>query len=149
MDEEPLKRIIVAFLSGVLFALGLGLSGMTQPAKIFAFLNLAGAWDPTLMLVMGGAIAVYGPVFYLSKRRRAPLFDDRWHIPPPWPVDRRLMIGAVVFGMGWGIGGYCPGPAIVSIAGHQIGTLVFLISMMLGMRLVPKASTGAKEPLRN
>jgi uncharacterized protein len=122
---------IVSFVVGVLFALGLGIAGMTQPAKVLAFLDVFGDWDPSLAFVMGGAIAVYMPVFWAARGVLAP----RLHLPTRKDVDLRLVAGAAMFGVGWGLAGYCPGPALVSLATLGGSALAFGAAMFAGMRL--------------
>jgi len=126
-------RTIVAFACGLLFGLGLTVSHMIDPAKVLGFLDIAGHWDPSLAFVMLGAIAVTAPAYLLAKRLRAPLCADAFASPSNAGIDRRLMIGALLFGAGWGLVGYCPGPALASLgfAGHK--TLLFIIAMLIGM----------------
>ena len=124
---------LVAFVSGLLFACGLGLAGMTRPEKVLAFLDVAGAWDPTLALVMVAAIAVHAPVAWWALRRRAPLLGDRYELPARRDVDGALVAGAALFGVGWGLGGYCPGPALVSLVAGAPGTELFVAAMVVGM----------------
>ena len=126
-------RTIVAFACGLLFGLGLTVSHMIDPAKVLGFLDIAGHWDPSLAFVMLGAIAVTAPAYLLAKRLRAPLCADAFPAPSTATIDRRLMIGALLFGAGWGLVGYCPGPALASLgfAGHK--TLLFIIAMLIGM----------------
>lgn len=127
---------IIALLVGVVFALGLGISGMTRPEKVLGFLDLGGAWDPSLALVMVGAIAVHLVGYRLIVRRRArPIFGERFGIPSLRGVDRRLLAGAALFGVGWGLGGLCPGPALVSLASGSSSILIFVAAMLAGMRL--------------
>jgi len=128
-------RLLAAFVSGALFALGLAISGMTDPTKVTGFLDVFGPWDPSLGLVMAAALAVHvGPVRWILRRGR-PLLDNRLHLAAFTQVDARLVGGAALFGVGWGLGGYCPGPAIVS-AGSGLGQgIVFTASMIGGMAL--------------
>ena len=125
---------LFAFACGVLFSLGLGVSGMTQPHKVIAFLDLKD-WDPSLLLVMVGAISVYAPVYWISCRRHCPWLDSRFHVPAPGRIDRKLIFGAVLFGIGWGLAGYCPGPALVSLASGQSQSILFVSSMAAGVAL--------------
>jgi uncharacterized membrane protein YedE/YeeE len=127
------RQFTVAFVSGVLFAIGLGLAGMTNPAKVLAFLDVLGDWDPSLAFVMGGAIAVYAPVYRKLKGRDAPKFAERFHWPTAKDVDRRLIIGSILFGVGWGLGGLCPGPAVVAVTGGTVGISIFFVAMITGM----------------
>jgi len=120
-----------ALLSGLLFGFGLILSGMVDPAKVLNFLDVAGTWDPSLAFVMAGAIGVAAPGFWFVRRRTAPLADPVFHVPPAdAPIDRKLIIGAAVFGVGWGLAGFCPGPALVSIPLAAPGTLAFVAAMV-------------------
>lgn len=125
-------RAVAAFVSGLAFALGLGLSGMTQPAKVLGFLDVAGRWDPSLALVMGGAVLVTLVAFALVLRRRAPVLAPAFDLPTQTRIDRPLVVGAVVFGVGWGLSGVCPGPALVSIATLSPASLVFAAAMLTG-----------------
>src|SRR5262245_27388916 len=112
---SPSKSAFAAFASGALFGVGLLVSGMTDPAKVTGFLDLFGAWDPSLALVMVGAVGVHVVLRRLVTRRRAPLFDASFHDPTARTIDAPLVAGAAIFGLGWGIAGYCPGPSIVSL----------------------------------
>jgi uncharacterized membrane protein YedE/YeeE len=120
-------------VAGLVFAFGLALGGMTDPMKVISFLDFTGHWDPSLAFVMGGAILVYAPLYRLVKRRENPLFDGTFHLPTRKDIDARLVVGATLFGIGWGLGGFCPGPAIVSTMSFATGSLVFTGSMLLGM----------------
>lgn len=123
--------VIGALAAGLVFGLGLILSGMVNPAKVLNFLDVAGTWDPSLAFVMAGAIAVAAPGFWLIRRRAAPLAETRFHVPPPdAPPDRRLLAGAAVFGIGWGLAGFCPGPALVSLPLGAPGTVAFVAAMV-------------------
>jgi len=122
-----------SYMAGLVFALGLGLAGMTQPQKIIAILDLTGDWDPSLMFVMGGALAVHLVTYRLITKRKNPLFDSSFHIPDRSEINIRLVGGSALFGVGWGLSGFCPGPAIVSLVNLQTSTLVFVLSMVIGM----------------
>ena len=135
-----MRLACAAFAAGLLFALGLGLGGMTQPARVIGFLDVAGRWDPTLALVMAAALAVYAPLYRLVVRRRAPLLGERFEIPTRRDLDPALLLGAAVFGVGWGLAGFCPGPAIVSLASGRLGPLVFTAAMLAGMALYRRAT---------
>jgi uncharacterized membrane protein YedE/YeeE len=126
----------VAFASGLVFALGLGLAGMTRPQKVTAFLDVTGAWDASLALVMGAAVAVGLAGFAWVDRRRAPVFGGKLSVLPVPVIDARLVSGAAVFGLGWGVSGWCPGPAIMAVATLEPKALVFLAAMAAGMVLV-------------
>ena len=121
------------FIVGLLFGCGLLLSGMTDPGKVLGFLDLAGSWDPSLALVMGGAIAVGFFAFALAKRRTTSFFGGALHLPTSKDIDKRLVIGGLLFGAGWGLAGFCPGPGIVSMAAGQPKALMFVLAMLLGM----------------
>ena len=128
-----MKRNAAAFGAGALFAVGLAVSGMTRPAKVVGFLDLAGDWDASLAFVMMGAIAVHFVAYRVVLRRPAPLFDGRFHLPTRRDIDLRLVLGAALFGVGWGLGGYCPGPGLVSAAAGSLGAIVFVVGMTAGM----------------
>lgn len=118
---------------GLLFGLGLVVSGMTDPAKVLNFLDLSGSWDPSLAFVMGGAVAVGFFGYRLVFRRQRPLVGECFHLPAKTRVDGRLVTGSLLFGAGWGLGGFCPGPALTSTGLLEPGTLVFVPAMLLGM----------------
>jgi uncharacterized membrane protein YedE/YeeE len=130
------RELVVAFAAGLLFAVGLGVAGMTQPAKVIGFLDVfGGRWDPSLALVMAGALAVYLPAYqWLSRRRGVHEIGSCGPVGVE-TVDRRVLTGAAIFGVGWGLGGYCPGPAVVSAASGGAGVLLFLAAMAGGMAL--------------
>jgi uncharacterized protein len=121
------------FLLGLLFGLGLLLAGMTDPAKVLAFLDLAGAWDPSLALVMGGGIAMGLGAFGLAKRRQRTLLGGPLRLPTATEIDRRLLAGSALFGVGWGLAGFCPGPALVSLGLGDARVAVFVAAMLAGM----------------
>lgn len=123
------------FIAGLLFGLGLIVSGMTDPSKVFGFLDLLGLWDPSLAFVMGGAILVGLFAFALSRRRGTTLLGEPLHVPASPRISKRLVLGSLVFGVGWGIAGFCPGPAIVSLGAGQVKALVFVGAMLAGMAL--------------
>jgi uncharacterized membrane protein YedE/YeeE len=124
---------LLTLISGLLFGFGLLLSGMADPAKVQNFLDLFGTWDPSLAFVMGGAIAVTMPGFWLVIRRNKPFFNDVFHLPSRTDLDARLITGAAIFGVGWGLGGFCPGPAITALPLAVEGTLIFVATMLTGM----------------
>ena len=130
-----MKRLVVAFACGVIFALGLAISGMTHPSKVLAFLDFAGAWDPSLALVMASGVLVNVLLFRVALRRGAPLLGGAFALPDKRAIDARLVGGAAVFGVGWGLGGFCPGPAVVSVAGGAAPVVVFVVAMVVGMAL--------------
>ena len=121
------------FLVGLLFGLGLLLSGMTDPGKVLGFLDLFGNWDPSLALVMGGAIGVGVFAFTLAKKRTVSFLGGVMRMPTSSQIDRRLIVGALLFGAGWGLAGFCPGPALVSLAAGQPKAAVFVAFMVVGM----------------
>ena len=123
------------YLIGVLFGLGLIISGMTNPAKILAFLDIAGVWDPSLIFVMGGAVLVGLIAFYLAKNRTQSFLGSVMNIPTRRDIDRPLIIGSALFGVGWGLAGFCPGPALVSLGSGELKALVFVVAMLGGMLL--------------
>lgn len=130
-----MKRIAAALVGGALFGAGLAISGMTDPDKVLAFLDVAGTWDPTLALVMGGALAVSLPGFAWVRRRARSLYGDPLPAPPPARIDARLVLGSVLFGVGWGLAGYCPGPALANLAHGEAAPFVFVLAMLAGARL--------------
>jgi uncharacterized membrane protein YedE/YeeE len=125
----------IALLSGLVFGLGLIAGGMTDPAQVKGFLDLAGAWNPSLALVMAGAIAVGLPAFAIARRRRAAWSGAAMDIPISTRIDARLIGGGVLFGIGWGIGGFCPGPALVALARGWWPAAVFVVAMLAGMAI--------------
>ena len=128
-------RELMALSSGLVFGLGLILGGMTDPGKVKGFLDVAGAWDPSLALVMGGAIAVGVFAFAAARRRSLSWSGDRMDIPTSRVIDARLIAGGVLFGAGWGLGGFCPGPALVAMSAGLGSAAVFVIAMLAGMVL--------------
>lgn len=129
-------RLLAIFAAGVLFAFGLGISGMTQPDKVVGFLDVTGNWQPALAFVMGGAILVHLIAYRLVPRMRNPLFEARFGIPTRRDLDPRLLGGAALFGMGWGLAGFCPGPGIVSLVSGSSNAVLFVIAMVTGMLLM-------------
>jgi len=129
------KRNVAAFGTGALFAVGLAISGMTKPSKVIGFLDVAGNWDPSLAFVMMGAIAVHLVAYRIVVRRSSPLFDSKFHVPTRKDIDRRLVLGAALFGVGWGLGGFCPGPGLVSAGAGSPGAVVFVAGLTIGMLL--------------
>jgi uncharacterized protein len=128
-------RLTAVFSAGLIFALGLGVSGMTDANKVIGFLNLAGEWDPSLAFVMVGAIGVHLATYRLILRRQSPLFADRFHIPTRQDINPQLVVGSGLFGVGWGMGGFCPGPGLVSLAGFSSSAAIFVTFMLSGMLL--------------
>lgn len=133
------------YLIGVLFGLGLIISGMSNPQKILNFLDITGNWDPSLIFVMGGAVIVGLGGFYLVSKRSEPFFGGALHIPSRRDISRPLVIGSLIFGAGWGIAGFCPGPAIVALGAGHIKALVFVLAMLAGMALYKQFFTDHKN----
>ena len=124
----------ISFGAGVIFAVGLALSGMTTPANVIAFLDVFGSWNPTLAFVMGGAIAVHAPIYWLFVRgREAPTFARTFGLPTRRDIDVQLLAGAALFGAGWGLAGFCPGPAVASLASGASTVIWFVVAMLVGM----------------
>jgi hypothetical protein len=132
MNRNSVHRLSEFFV-GLLFGWGLLISGMTDPGKVIGFLDLAGAWDPSLALVMGGAIAVGFFAFGTAKKRTLNFFGGALHLPTSRDIDKRLVLGSLLFGAGWGLAGFCPGPGIVSMAAGQPKAAVFVVAMIAGM----------------
>ncbi len=128
-----MKNSLSALVVGFVFSVGLGFSGMTQPEKVFGFLDVFGKWDPSLIFVMIGAIIFHLITFRIIKKNHKPLFSNDWHIPTKKEITPALVLGSVIFGIGWGLGGYCPGPAVTSLASFEIRPIVFVVSMLMGM----------------
>ncbi len=126
---------LVALFAGLLFGVGLILSGMVNPAKVLGFLDLAGAWDPSLALVMLGAIAVAFPAFQLARRRERSWLGGPMQLPTKRRLDRRLVLGSLLFGIGWGLAGFCPGPALTLLLSGRPQVLLFVVFLLLGMAL--------------
>ena len=130
-----MQHRISEFFVGLLFGLGLIISGMTDPGKVIGFLDISGAWDPSLALVMAGAIAVGFFAFAIAKKRTVNFLGGALHLPKSNQIDKPLIVGAVLFGAGWGLAGFCPGPALVSMASGQVKGALFIVFMVAGMQL--------------
>lgn len=130
-----MKREIVALIMGFLFAVGLGISGMTHPERIIGFLDIFGRWDPTMLFVISGAVSTYAVSWLLIKRRSKPLLDRAFQVPTNRNLDAKLWIGSAIFGAGWGLGGFCPGPAMVAVVDGASQIVWFIIAMLVGMAL--------------
>jgi uncharacterized membrane protein YedE/YeeE len=146
-----MRRGLVAFASGLLFGGGLSLAGMTRPSKVIGFLDFAGDWDPSLAMVMLGAIGVHLLIMRWARRARGPVLARRFHIPVHREVDWSLLVGAAVFGIGWGLAGYCPGPAVTSLGSPAPSTVLFLVSMLAGMlffAVIPGSRAKTSDPPR-
>lgn len=130
-----MKRVVHAAIAGALFGLGLAVSGMTNPDKVLNFLDIAGQWDPSLALVMGAALAVATPGFAWLRRRGCTLDGQALPPAPAARVDRRLLAGSALFGIGWGLVGYCPGPALANLAHGTVEAVVFVVALLAGSQL--------------
>lgn len=128
-----MRQILVALLAGALFGAGLAYSGMSDPARVQGFLDLFGRWDPTLAFVMGGAMIPMAIAWIIQRRLDKPLADEQFSLPGTSAVDRKLTIGAVLFGAGWGIGGLCPGPGLADLAINPLPALAFVVALLAGM----------------
>ena len=137
-------RALIAAFSGFIFGVGLVISGMTNPYRVLGFLDVAGDWDPTLAFVMAGAILVAAPAFGIARRQRKALLGDPINLPPRRPVTVSLALGAAIFGVGWGLSGLCPGPAIVLLSTLRIKALVFFAAVLGGTWLAKAASLRSK-----
>lgn len=124
---------VASLLAGLVFGLGLIVSGMANPAKVLGFLDLAGAWDPSLAFVMAGAIAVGMVAFTVARRRTLSFLGAGMHLPSARHIDRRLVMGSMLFGVGWGIAGFCPGPGLVALGMGEVKALAFVVAMLAGM----------------
>ncbi|WP_169568597.1 YeeE/YedE family protein [Sneathiella limimaris] len=124
---------VIALVSGILFGYGLALSGMLSPSKVVGFLDLTGNWDPSLAFVMGGGLMVTVIAFHFLLKRPHPLFGDKFYLPTRKDIDKRLVIGSALFGLGWAIGGLCPGPALSSLAYASPKIAVFCVAMVVGI----------------
>lgn len=137
-------RLVLVYLAGLAFGVGISVSGMANPAKVLNFFDLAGTWDPSLIFVMGGALAVTAVGYRLVFRRRAPLFAATYSLPYTRLVDLRLIAGSAVFGIGWGIAGFCPGGALPALGTADPAVFIFIASLLAGMaiaRILVRATT--------
>ncbi|MGO7485167.1 DUF6691 family protein [Rhizobium ruizarguesonis] len=128
-------QFVAALASGIVFGFGLSLSGMLNPVRVQGFLNVFGAWDPSLAFVLGGAIVVAFTGVQIMTRMKRPAFDDSFHVPTNRRIDAPLVVGSALFGLGWGIGGFCPGPAVASLSVGLPQRFLFVIAMLVGMTL--------------
>ena len=145
-------KLFAALICGALFGAGLVVSDMINPARVLGFLDVAGAWDPSLALVMGGALIPSGLAYLYRRRRDAPLLADRFHVPESRKVDSRLVAGAALFGMGWGLVGLCPGPALAGLVTGRWPVVLFVAAMLAGMaifRLTLDRVSSASRPHRS
>ena len=135
------RKLLPPLLSGTLFGAGLTLSGMTDPGRVRGFLDVFGRWDPTLVFVIGGAVFVMALAWRIQSRMKSPLFGDKFSLPDRSDFDARLIAGSALFGIGWGIAGLCPGPAVASLALSPLAVLPFVVAMLAGMavhKLLPE-----------
>ncbi len=139
------KQRISEFLAGLIFGLGLILAGMVNPAKVLAFLDLGGNWDPSLALVMGGGVAVGIGAFFIAKKQRLSYLGQPTLLPVVTSIEKRLVFGSLIFGAGWGLTGFCPGPAMVSLAFGNQGAYVFVIAMLTGMAIFDYLDRGYRR----
>lgn len=151
MMRTDSRSVLIAILSaaaaGVLFGVGLGISGMSRPTKVLAFLDVTGAWDPSLAFVMMGAIGVHCLAVLVAKRRERTALGGIFHWPGPAAIDRPLLVGAAVFGVGWGLGGFCPGPALLSAASGNAAAILFVVAMIGGM--IARHAASRREAARS
>ena len=140
-------RLLSVYLCGLLFALGLGISGMTNPTKVIGFLDIAGDWDPSLIFVMGGAVGINLILYRLTLRRNRPLLEEAFVIPSHRRINARLVGGAALFGAGWGLSGYCPGPALVAAVTGWPSVLAFVAAMLAGMLLFQRIPGEEPRPV--
>lgn len=126
-------KIFIAFIVGIIFAIGLGISGMTQTQIVRGFLDIFGEWNYNLIGVMAGAILVHSLLYYFIRKKSTPLLESKFHIPTRKDLDWRLILGAAIFGLGWGWAGICPGPGLVALTSGNINFVIFIISMLAGM----------------
>lgn len=141
-------QVFAAFMTGLLFGLGLIVSGMTDPSKVIGFLDLAGTWDPSLAFVMGGAILIGAVMFRFGASGKTSLLGEPMRVPTSRKIDRRLVMGSLTFGVGWGLAGYCPGPALASLLSGSIKPILFVVAMVAGMvlfTLLEKLSRSARK----
>jgi uncharacterized membrane protein YedE/YeeE len=142
-------RTFSALAAGLLFGVGLAMSGMLNPVRVLGFLDVAGAWDPTLAFVLGGAVAVSAAGYQVARRRQHPAFAARFDIPAGRHIDAPLLAGAAIFGVGWGLAGFCPGPALASLSLGLPKSVGFVAAMLLGMALhgaLTRRRSGTHQP---
>lgn len=133
--KSQLAQVLTALTAGLVFGFGLSLSGMLDPARVQGFLDIFGAWDPSLAFVLGGAVAVATAGMQIMRSMDRPAFDRTFHLPSSNAIDRRLIVGSAIFGAGWGFGGFCPGPAVASLSLGLIQSVLFAAFMLAGMML--------------
>lgn len=141
-------RLASAFAIGLIFGLGIAVSGMIDPAKVLNFFDIAGTWDPSLAFVMAGALAVTIPGYRIVLRRSAPALEDRFQLPDTRVIDRRLVLGSATFGVGWGIAGFCPGGALPALGTGEPGVYLFVASLIGGLLLARLIQSRTRSPAR-
>lgn len=141
------RQLVSAFVVGLIFGMGLLVSGMANPAKVLGFLDLAGQWDPSLALVMGGAVAVGLVAFALAGKRTVSFLGEPMRLPTRRDIDRPLVLGSLGFGIGWGLAGFCPGPALVALGAGEIKAVVFTAAMLAGMAIYELIERQRRKPL--
>lgn len=146
MSGTPLFRILAALASGAVFGFGLSLSGMLDPARVRGFLDVAGHWDPSLAFVLGGAVVVAMLGVRLSRRMKQPVLDESFHLPTSKRIDRPLVLGSALFGIGWGMAGFCPGPAVSVLTLGLVPAFLFVAAMLVGMTIHDRRLIGAAKP---
>jgi uncharacterized membrane protein YedE/YeeE len=144
-----IMQLLMAMFAGLIFGLGLIVSGMTDPSKVTGFLDLAGAWDPSLALVMGGAISVGLIAFRVARTRSQAMLGGPMRLPTARQIDRRLLLGGLIFGVGWGLAGYCPGPALASLAAGGGKPWIFTAAMLVGMAVFEIEEWFRRSPSTN
>lgn len=132
---KSFMKLVVPLLSGLLFGMGLLISGMSNPAKVQGFLDIAGSWQPALIAVMAGAVVVFAVAFHFSEKMKKPWFHSIFHKPRITVIDVRLVVGAIMFGMGWALAGLCPGPALVGVVSGNQSVIIFVIALLVGNRM--------------
>lgn len=137
-------KLLITFLTGLIFGLGLIISGMTNPKKVIGFLDLFGSWDPSLALVMGSAIPITFLAFRWLEKRQKTFFNEGLHLPGTIHINSELMVGSFIFGIGWALAGYCPGPAIVALGSGNLSMLYFVGAMLVGMQITHYIQTHSK-----
>jgi uncharacterized membrane protein YedE/YeeE len=139
-------QIAATFVSGLLFGLGLCVSGLANPAKVQSFLDVTGTWDPSLLITMAAAVLITGVGYRIAFARERPLFDKAFQLPPAGAVDARLLVGATTFGVGWGLVGFCPGPAVAALSLGAPSAFVFVAAMLAGMALTRQLTADRAAP---
>ncbi|WP_457583394.1 DUF6691 family protein [Ensifer canadensis] len=148
MNGSAFLRLVATLASGVIFGVGLSLSGMLDPARVRGFLDVTRDWNPSLAFVLGGAVVVSALGVIMTRRMQSPLLDDAFHLPANRVIDRRLIFGSALFGVGWGLIGLCPGPALASLSLGLPATMLFVVAMLTGMALhdrLPRIGTRQQD----